>query len=149
MGANHKKEIEFLCKIAEPDFGYITNFGKAHLEGFGSEEGVIQGKSELYNHLLTNEKNIFFNADDLIQLNKLDSYFKKYGFSVNKPEHYIIEFIEANPFVQIKIEDTIVNSKLIGSYNFTNCAAAILIGKYFNIAPVSYTHLTLPTTPYV
>ena len=134
MGANHKKEIEFLCKIAEPDFGYITNFGKAHLEGFGSEEGVIQGKSELYNHLLTNEKNIFFNADDLIQLNKLDSYIKKYGFSVNKPEHYIIEFIEANPFVQIKVEDTIVNSKLIGSYNFTNCAAAILIGKYFNIA---------------
>ena len=134
MGANHKKEIEFLCKIAEPDFGYITNFGKAHLEGFGSEEGVIQGKSELYNYLLTNQKNIFFNADDLIQLNKLDSYIKKYGFSVNKPEHYIIEFIEANPFVQIKVEDTIVNSKLIGSYNFTNCAAAILIGKYFNIA---------------
>ena len=51
MGANHIGEIALLCKIANPDFGYITNFGKAHLEGFGSEEGVVEGKSELYNYL--------------------------------------------------------------------------------------------------
>ncbi|RYD91066.1 MAG: UDP-N-acetylmuramoyl-tripeptide--D-alanyl-D-alanine ligase, partial [Sphingobacteriales bacterium] len=51
MGANHQKEIELLCSIAEPNFGYITNFGKAHLEGFGGFEGVIKGKSELYNYL--------------------------------------------------------------------------------------------------
>ena len=51
MGANHLKEIEFLCAIAEPDYGYITNFGKAHLEGFGGIEGVIKGKSELYDYL--------------------------------------------------------------------------------------------------
>lgn len=51
MGANHQKEIEHLCQIAEPDFGLITNFGKAHLEGFGGIEGIIKGKSELYNHL--------------------------------------------------------------------------------------------------
>lgn len=67
MGANHKKEIESLCSIAQPDFGYITNFGKAHLEGFGSIEGVIQGKSELYDYLKANDKYIFLNADDDVQ----------------------------------------------------------------------------------
>lgn len=60
MGANHLNEIEFLCKLAEPDFGYITNFGKAHLEGFGSEEGVIKGKSELYDFLTSHNKSVFF-----------------------------------------------------------------------------------------
>lgn len=58
MGANHQKEIEFLCSIAEPDFGYITNFGKAHLEGFGGIEGIVKGKSELYDYLIS-QKNIF------------------------------------------------------------------------------------------
>src|SRR5690554_6131788 len=67
MGANHPKEIEFLCGLAMPDYGYITNFGKAHLEGFGSVEGVIKAKSELYDHLLAYNKFIFFNADDSIQ----------------------------------------------------------------------------------
>jgi UDP-N-acetylmuramoyl-tripeptide--D-alanyl-D-alanine ligase len=55
MGANHQKEIEFLCEIAQPDYGYITNFGKAHLEGFGGVEGVIKGKSEMYTYLSRNQ----------------------------------------------------------------------------------------------
>ena len=67
MGANHQKEIEFLCSIAEPDFGYITNFGKAHLEGFGGVEGVIKGKSEMYTYLNENNKTAFVNLDDAIQ----------------------------------------------------------------------------------
>jgi len=133
MGANHQKEIEFLCKIAEPDFGYITNFGKAHLEGFGSEEGVIKGKSELYDYLLANKRNVFLNADDAIQLEKLGSYIKKFGFSRDKHQFYNIDFLDANPFVKIRVENIEINSKLIGSYNFTNCATAILMGKYFNV----------------
>ena len=64
MGANHQKEIESLSNIAAPDIGYITNFGKAHLEGFGSEEGVVKGKSELYDYLKQNKGTIFLNADD-------------------------------------------------------------------------------------
>ena len=67
MGANHLKEIEFLCNLVRPDFGYITNFGKAHLEGFGGVEGVIKGKGELYNFLTSHDKYVFFNADDPIQ----------------------------------------------------------------------------------
>ena len=134
MGANHLKEIEFLCSLVQPDFGYITNFGKAHLEGFGSEEGVIKGKSELYDYILSNDKVVFLNADDPIQNEKLSTYIKKYGFSTDKDPYYIIKFLGANPFVKIQVEDTVIQSQLIGSYNFTNCSAAILMGKYFNIA---------------
>ena len=133
MGANHLKEIGFLCSIAKPDFGYITNFGKAHLEGFGSVEGVIKGKSELYDYLIHHKKSIFLNADDLIQLEKLGHYIKKYGFTKDKNDYYRIDFLKADPYVSLKVEEVQINSNLIGSYNFTNCCAAILMGKYFNV----------------
>ncbi|MBU2901354.1 UDP-N-acetylmuramoyl-tripeptide--D-alanyl-D-alanine ligase [Maribacter dokdonensis] len=133
MGANHLNEIEFLCKIAEPDFGYITNFGKAHLEGFGGVEGVIKGKSELYDYLISSNKSVFLNADDPIQLEKLKGFTKKYGFSTTQAKYFNIELINAQPFVNLKVEDVEINSNLIGTYNFTNCCAAIIIGKYFNI----------------
>ena len=133
MGANHQKEIEFLSSIAQPDFGYITNFGKAHLEGFGGVEGVIKGKSELYEYLMANGKSIFMNADDPIQFQKLSSYINKFGFSKMKQQFYKIEFLGASPFVFLKVEDLSIQTKLIGSYNFTNCCAAIVMGKYFNV----------------
>lgn len=133
MGANHQKEIAFLCSIAEPDFGYITNFGKAHLEGFGGVEGVIKGKSELYDYLMANSKSVFLNADDPIQLEKLGGYIKKFGFSRNNPNYYQIQFIDANPFVRLAVEGLEIASHLIGSYNFTNCAVAVVMGKYFNV----------------
>ena len=133
MGANHQGEIEFLCNIAEPDFGYITNFGKAHLEGFGGVEGVIQGKSELYKYLMTNDRYIFMNADDPIQREKLDLYVKKMGFSTHDYQYFNMEFLGANPFVSLKVEDVQVDTQLIGAYNFPNCCAAILMGKYFNV----------------
>ncbi|ASO03921.1 UDP-N-acetylmuramoyl-tripeptide--D-alanyl-D-alanine ligase [Arenibacter algicola] len=133
MGANHLKEIEFLCKLAEPDFGYITNFGKAHLEGFGSEEGVIKGKSELYDFLTSHNKSVFFNADDPIQKEKLSTVIKKFGYSQNDNEFFNIKLIGADPFVKIAVGDIHITTQLVGSYNFTNCCAAILIGKYFNV----------------
>lgn len=133
MGANHLKEIAFLSNLAEPDYGYITNFGKAHLEGFGSTEGVIQGKSELYSYLTTNQKHIFLNADDPIQENKLGSYVKKVGFSATNENYYKIELLGADPFVTIKVEGVTIASNLVGAYNFTNCCAAIVMGKYFNV----------------
>ena len=133
MGANHVKEIEFLCSIAQPDFGYITNFGKAHLEGFGGVEGVIKGKSELYDYLINHKKTVFLNADDPIQLQKLGHYIKKYGFTKDKKDYYKIDFLKADPYVAIKVQEIQINSNLIGSYNFTNCCAAILMGKYFNV----------------
>ncbi len=134
MGANHIREIEFLCDIAQPDYGYITNFGKAHLEGFGGVEGVIRGKSELYDFLIANQKFIFLNADDVIQEKKLKGYMRKFGYSISNPDYYRINYLGAGPYVRLEAEETEINTHLIGSYNFTNCCAAVLIGKYFNVA---------------
>ncbi|WP_054851726.1 UDP-N-acetylmuramoyl-tripeptide--D-alanyl-D-alanine ligase [Olleya sp. ITB9] len=134
MGANHKKEIEFLCQIAQPDFGYITNFGKAHLEGFGGVEGVIEGKSELYDYLTSNNKTIFFNADDNIQKEKLSQYKNSKGYSQKDTDYYLINLLKANPFVNFKAENTTIQSNLIGDYNITNLSVATLIGKYFDVS---------------
>ena len=128
MGANHLNEIENLCKIAEPNFGYITNFGKAHLEGFGSVEGVIKAKSELYDFLRNNNGTAFVNADDILQI-KQSIGIKTVEFNSHK-----IQFVEANPFVKVRFMNTEINSQLIGKYNFNNIAAAIAIGNYFNIS---------------
>ncbi|WP_417445194.1 UDP-N-acetylmuramoyl-tripeptide--D-alanyl-D-alanine ligase [Joostella sp.] len=135
MGANHLKEIENLCKIALPDYGYITNFGKAHLEGFGGVQGVIKGKSELYNFLIENNKTIFFNGDDPIQVEKLDTYSKKIGFSDSNDTTYKISLESAAPFVSVNYKNLSINSNLIGTYNFTNIAIAIIIGSHFKITP--------------
>lgn len=133
MGANHIKEIEFLCKIATPDYGYITNFGKAHLEGFGGFEGIIKGKSELYEYISNNNKLVFINLDDEIQVNKT-KMLNCYSFGINKENADInIKSIEANPLVTIEYKNTVINSHLIGMYNANNVNAAFAIGKYFKI----------------
>ncbi|KIX21509.1 UDP-N-acetylmuramoyl-tripeptide--D-alanyl-D-alanine ligase [Flavobacterium sp. 316] len=132
MGANHQKEIEFLCNIAEPDFGYITNFGKAHLEGFGGIEGVIKGKSELYNYLHENEKIAFVNLDDELQSSKTEKI-TRYTFSQNYNSDIKIKSIEANPMVNIEYDSINIHSNLIGIYNANNINAAITIGNYFSI----------------
>ena len=132
MGANHLKEIEFLCDITLPDYGYITNFGKAHLEGFGSLEGVIKGKTELYRHLKKRNKIVFVNVNDPLQIEKSEGVqsitFGSESTSLN------IKFIEADPFVVLQYDSVIINSKLIGAYNFNNIAAAIAIGDHFNVS---------------
>jgi UDP-N-acetylmuramoyl-tripeptide--D-alanyl-D-alanine ligase len=133
MGANHKKEIEFLCELAKPDYGYITNFGKAHLEGFGGVEGVIEGKSEMYHHLSKNNKLCFINLEDPIQVEKAKAL-KSYSFGINKENANInIKSVEANPFVIISYSNIAISSHLIGLYNSNNINAAITIGKYFGV----------------
>ena len=132
MGANHQKEIELLCNIAEPDFGYITNFGKAHLDGFGGFEGVIKGKSELYSYLEKNHKTVFVNIDDPIQLEKTQAI-TKYTFSTSENSDVKINSVNANPLVKIGFSGLVIESNLIGVYNANNINAAITIGKYFNI----------------
>ena len=133
MGANHLKEIAFLCNIAAPDYGYITNFGKAHLEGFGGIKGVIKGKSELYDYLKANNKLIFVNANDAIQLKQLKGHKRYYSFGTNNEANCAIELVEANPFVIAKYDGSNIESQLIGTYNFNNISAAITIGNYFNV----------------
>lgn len=133
MGANHKKEIEFLCEIAQPDYGYITNFGKAHLEGFGGVEGVIEGKSEMYQYLAKNKKTVFVNLEDPIQIEK-SSGIASFTFGIKKEKADLeINTIEANPFVEIEYNDFNVKSNLIGLYNANNINAAVAIGTYFKV----------------
>jgi UDP-N-acetylmuramoyl-tripeptide--D-alanyl-D-alanine ligase len=133
MGANHQKEIEFLCDIAQPDYGYITNFGKAHLEGFGGVEGVIKGKSEMYNYLSNNDKLAFVNLEDPIQVEKTKAI-KQYSFGVNKGIANVnITQIEANPFVSVSYSKNFISTHLIGLYNANNVNGAIAIGTYFGV----------------
>ncbi|KQX09066.1 UDP-N-acetylmuramoyl-tripeptide--D-alanyl-D-alanine ligase [Flavobacterium sp. Root420] len=133
MGANHKKEIEFLCEIAQPDYGYITNFGKAHLEGFGGVEGVIEGKSEMYQYLAKNNKLAFVNLEDPIQIEKSVGI-KSFTFGIdNNKANVKIKKITANPFVVIDYDQFSVQSHLIGLYNANNINAAVSIGCYFKV----------------
>ncbi len=133
MGANHQKEIEFLCEIATPDFGYITNFGKAHLEGFGGIEGVIKGKSEMYAYLFQNNKMVFVNLEDGIQVEKSKDI-KAFTFGIDKPAADVnIGSITADPFVSVTYYETTIKTHLIGVYNANNINAAIAIGNYFKV----------------
>ncbi|MFV5690146.1 UDP-N-acetylmuramoyl-tripeptide--D-alanyl-D-alanine ligase [Flavobacterium sp. GSP11] len=133
MGANHKKEIEFLCELAKPDYGYITNFGKAHLEGFGGVEGVIEGKSEMYHYLLENDKLAFINLEDPIQVEKA-KILRSFSFGINKENANVnITTVKANPFVEISYSNGTIASHLIGLYNANNINAALAVGKYFEV----------------
>jgi UDP-N-acetylmuramoyl-tripeptide--D-alanyl-D-alanine ligase len=127
MGANHPGEIAFLCQLVQPNFGYITNFGKAHLEGFGSLEGVIKAKSELYNYLKKTKGYAFVNTDDVIQKKQAKGLRQ---FSYDGSE---IVLKNADPFVEIEYNRAHIKSQLIGSYNYKNIAAAIAIGAHFKI----------------
>jgi UDP-N-acetylmuramoyl-tripeptide--D-alanyl-D-alanine ligase len=127
MGANHQQEIAFLSAICEPDFGYITNFGKAHLEGFGGVEGVIKGKSELYDFLRSHQKMAFVNPTDAIQIEKT-SDISRVLFDLES-----IQYLEVNPFVKLLVDTINIQTQLIGNYNFPNIAAAITMGMYFEV----------------
>lgn len=134
MGANHQKEIEFLCKIAQPNLGYITNFGKAHLEGFGGFEGVIKGKSELYDYLKNHQQIILYNSDDEIQKQKINNYSPSISFGNNETADYHFQLYTTENFVGLEYENLIISSKLTGDYNFTNLCAAVSLGLHFDIS---------------
>jgi UDP-N-acetylmuramoyl-tripeptide--D-alanyl-D-alanine ligase len=137
MGANHKKEIEFLCDLAKPDFGYITNFGKAHLEGFGGVAGVIEGKSELYQYLSNNSMLAFVNLGDPIQVERSRNL-RSYSFGINNEKADLqIKSIKADPFVEVCYSNVIITSHLIGLYNANNLNAAICVGKFFRVDDLS------------
>ncbi|GAA4278240.1 UDP-N-acetylmuramoyl-tripeptide--D-alanyl-D-alanine ligase [Aquimarina mytili] len=132
MGANHLGEIDLLSSIANPDYGYITNIGKAHLEGFGGIDGVLKGKTELYRHLKKHNKKIILNLEDEKLLNA-SSGLDTYSFSQSNTSDVCVQLLDANPTVITLYQNDTIKSNLIGSYNFTNIAAAIAFGSYFNI----------------
>lgn len=134
MGANHQKEIETLCRIAEPDFGYITNFGKAHLEGFGGIEGVIKGKTELYHYLRNNEKKVFVNFNDSKQV-ELTFDMEKISFGTLPEADFQFQYKlnEQGRCPEIIYNSKTIQSELIGEYNISNVAAAVSFGLFFKV----------------
>lgn len=135
MGANKLGDISELCRIAEPTHGLITNIGRAHIEGFGSFEGVIRGKSELYDYLIRHDGKAFINSGNKILANMS----KRFADPVLYPaggNYYSCELIGVEPYVAFRDENGAeVETNLVGAYNFENVAAALCVGKYFDVSP--------------
>ena len=133
MGANHLREIAFLCAIAEPTHGLITNVGKAHLEGFGSFEGVRKTKAEIYNWLV--------GIDGVGFVNQNEPYLEEMAQAVQQKVFYgkdgVAELAGASPFVEFFMTDGAekvkVKTQIIGAYNFNNILTAITIGQFFGV----------------
>jgi len=138
MGANHIGEIDFLCRIAEPNYGLITNVGKAHLEGFGGVEGVKQGKSELYRFLNETKGTVFVNQDEAHLWDLLPRKTEFIGYAAGDNRDFKLESESTNPFINVTLESGLekydIKTKLIGAYNFNNILTAVTIGNYFNVA---------------
>jgi UDP-N-acetylmuramoyl-tripeptide--D-alanyl-D-alanine ligase len=138
MGANHLKEIAGYCQIALPTHGLITNCGKAHLEGFGSEEGVRKGKGELFDYLRTLTHGFAFvmwDYDYLQEMSKGISGIIKYGTKDN--DHVIGKILPNENFLKVQIiqglDDGIISTQLVGEYNLPNVLAAVTVGKFFEV----------------
>ncbi len=146
MGANHPGEIDQLCQIAAPDYGLITNVGKAHLEGFGSFEGVMRTKGELYNYVFRHGKNIFIDKNNnFLREMAANAGFSKneriveYGLNVPGREPAAIsgEILENSVFLKMKCHTPegsfMIETRLIGSYNAENILAAVAVGFFFGV----------------
>jgi len=137
MGANHVGEIAALCTIAEPTHGLITNIGHAHLEGFGSYEGVIQAKTELYGHIREHGGKLFVNADDRLLMKKSEGTDRiTYGTVTGSDLHGRLEARGMFLGLQWQWEGSAsaaVHTRLIGSYNLPNALAAACIGSTFHV----------------
>jgi UDP-N-acetylmuramoyl-tripeptide--D-alanyl-D-alanine ligase len=142
MGANHQREIDMLCRIAEPDFGIITNIGKAHLEGFGGIEGVKKGKSELYKYLKEKAGIVFLHGDDGV-LSDLSKENNKVTYGTNKLYDVVGKCNNTSLFVEFawrtRYKATEINAadfiktNLVGVYNYHNALCAACVGNYFKI----------------
>ena len=134
MGANHLGEIDLLCNIADPNIGYITNFGKAHLEGFGGIEGVIKGKSELYEYIRESKGVIVVNNDDRIQREKSRGI-TTFSFGKSKKSNCLIYNTTSNKgLCEASLNGKKIVSNLHGEYNFENMNASIAMGIHFGLS---------------
>ena len=137
MGANHLGEIALLCSIANPTHGFITNIGKAHIGTFGGYENIVRAKSELYQHLITNRGTVFINSQNEVLAN-MAKRFSDPVFYPAEGDFYHCMLLGADPFIKVKAENgEEIQTNLVGTYNFENIAAALCIGKYFKVDPVS------------
>lgn len=138
MGANHPGEIKTLVRIAEPDYGIITNVGKAHLQGFGSFEGVIRTKGELYDFLRAKGGATIFIQNENPYLNGIAEGLTCVRYGQTAGLYVSGELISCSPFLSFRWTaegvSHEVNTHLIGSYNLDNMLAAAAIGRYFGVS---------------
>ncbi len=136
MGANHQKEIEGYCRVAEPTHGIITNCGKAHIEGFGGIEGVRKGKGELYDYIAAAGGTIFRNTDlDYLQdmgrgVLRQITYGTALGDITGVP---VMNGVFLSVAVKNKDEDSMINTRLVGEYNYPNVMTAVAVGTHFGV----------------
>lgn len=129
MGANHPGEIATLCGIANPNYGLITNVGKAHLEGFGNFMGVIKTKSELYRHLEKCHGKVFVNSENQFLMTALNGYDNIVNYDSSS-----ISMIPGKTMVTYRWPRGIVETHICGDYNYENILAALTIGEYFKVS---------------
>lgn len=140
MGANHQKEIEMLCQICQPNFGLITNIGKAHLEGFGGLEGVKIGKGELFDFLEQTEGVVFINENStqLLEMAQSRSFKEAIFYGSDESNFVSGKLLQNDPLLEIEWihdgEHHQLKSNLTGIYNFENILAAITIGLKFSLS---------------
>ncbi|RXQ97663.1 UDP-N-acetylmuramoyl-tripeptide--D-alanyl-D-alanine ligase [Ancylomarina salipaludis] len=150
MGANHPGEIKMLCEIAEPNYGLITNVGKAHLEGFGSFEGVKKTKKELYDYLAQNGGEVFVNCDNEHLMGMLNEQ-KAILYGNSEEAFSKARFLQAEPKLIIELRSPIgklyIKTQLIGAYNFENVLAAVTLGRYFKIDEINIKEALESYTP--
>jgi len=137
MGANHEKEIAFYCGIAQPNYAIINNVGKAHLEGFGSLEGVRRAKGELYDYIRQTNGTIFINAD-LYYLQEMAQGITKQVRYGSANASVLGRVISGGPCLQFAVlssgMETLIQTQLVGDYNFPNAMAAVAVGHHFGIS---------------
>jgi UDP-N-acetylmuramoyl-tripeptide--D-alanyl-D-alanine ligase len=141
MGANHQKEIEFLCKIAQPTYGLITNIGLAHLDGFGGFEGVKKGKAEIFAYLKRKNGVAFINHDsqDILEMSRILPEDKLIYYGTEQQNLITGKLLTSDPVITIswikEASSFTAKTNLTGAYNFENILAAICIGAFFNLSP--------------
>ncbi len=136
MGTNHFGEITTLCKIAQPNYGLITNVGKAHIEFFGSLEGVEKAKGELYDYLSANNGTPFYNSDNpiLVKMISERTFKDTVAYNHEKNGAELIPSDTDNPFLRFSLNGKTVNTQMVGDYNLDNAIAALTMAKCFGIA---------------
>ena len=132
MGANHPGEIKQLANIVKPDFGIITNIGKAHLEGFGGFGGVIRTKNEMYQHIAEHNGMLFVNNDNEL-LTDLSRNINKVTYGASDNANIKGKMLSANPYLSIEWNGYNIDTQLVGDYNFENVMAAVCVGTYFKV----------------
>ena len=132
MGANHPGEIDFLCQIADPDYGLITNIGKAHLEGFGSFEVIIETKTALYRHIKAHGKAVFVNQGNPLLWEQSEGQ-ERISYGRHCGAYCPVAPAKCDPYLGVFWKNHLIQTHLVGSYNFENVAAAIAVGQYFKV----------------